>query len=76
MVHLNFNVIGTVFCLSAFCLVKAIIAPLMTNASASLLGIAIAHSSYNMICALIVLSFSWLFEILAVRIVPDAKSEE
>ncbi len=75
-VHLSFNAIGTAFCLIVFYLVKVIFAPLMLNASASLLGIAVAHSAFNVICTVIMLPLSQTLEKIAYKIVPDAKTEE
>lgn len=76
MVHLSFNVIGTAVCLSVFCLVKLAFAPILLNDSASLLGIAIAHSAFNVICTLIMLPFTQFLEKLVCRMIPDAKQKE
>lgn len=47
VVHLSFNIIGTIVCLTAFCIVKATLAPVLLDESASLAGIAVAHSAFN-----------------------------
>ena len=49
MVHLSFNVIGTIVWLSVFCIVKAWFNPVLLNQPASLVGIDVAHSSFNIL---------------------------
>ena len=55
LVHLSFNVIGTAVWLSVFCLVKWLLAPGLLNESASLMGIAVAHSLFNLLCTILML---------------------
>ncbi len=76
LVHLSFNVIGTVICLVAFSLVNALFAPALFNEAASFAGIATAHSVFNVACTLILLPMSGLLEKLAYKLVPDSKAPE
>ena len=76
LVHLSFNVIGTAVWLAAFCLVRALLAPALLNESASLLGIAVAHSVFNVLCTVLMLPMSGALEKLVCRLVPDAKGPE
>ena len=76
MVHLSFNVIGTVVWLAVFCIVKALVNPLILSSSASLLGISIVHTAFNVLCTLLMLPMGGLLEKLVCKIVPDSKSEE
>ena len=76
VVHLSFNVIGTVVWLTAFCIVRAVAAPAILGESATMYGIAIAHSAFNIACTAILLAASGLLEKLAVRLVPDGKKKE
>lgn len=76
LVHLSFNVIGTIVCLSAFSLADAIFAPALLNESATFAGIATSHSVFNIACTLILLPMSALLEKLAYKLVPDAKLPE
>ncbi len=76
LVHLFFNIIGTVICLAVFSLVGALFAPALFNESASFAGIATAHSIFNMACTLILLPMSGLLEKLAYKLVPDSKAPE
>ena len=76
MVHLSFNVIGTAVWLTVFCLAKWLLAPAFLDQSASLLGIAVAHSVFNVLCTLLMLPLSGMLEQLVCKIVPDDKKPE
>ena len=76
MVHLSFNVIGTAVWLTVFCLAKWLLAPAFLDQSASLLGIAVAHSVFNVLCTLLMLPLSSMLEQLVCKIVPDDKKPE
>ena len=71
MVHLMFNVIGVTVLLTVFCIVKAIFAPVLLNEAASMAGIAVAHSVFNILCTAMLLPCGGLLEKLAIRLVPD-----
>ena len=75
VVHLMFNVIGVVVLLTAFCIVKAVFAPALLQAPATMYGIAVAHSCFNVICTALLLPCGGLLEKLAVRLVPDGPQE-
>lgn len=68
VVHLSFNVIGTVVWLSVFSIISAVFQPAILDASASYLGIAIAHSAFNVLCTILLLPMSSLLEKLAYKI--------
>lgn len=76
IVHLSFNIIGTVILLVVFSAVKVVAAPAILNEGASLFGIAVAHSIFNVLCTLILLPMAGLLEKLANTIVPDSKTPE
>ncbi len=76
LVHLFFNIIGTVILLALFVIVKSALNPILLNESASLFGIAVAHSAFNLICTAILFPMSGLLEKLVVKLVPDDKSKE
>ena len=76
VVHLMFNVIGVVVLLTVFCIVKAVFTPAILNESATMYGIAIAHSLFNILCTAMLLPCGSLLEKLAIRLVPDAAQEE
>ena len=76
LVHLSFNVIGTVVCLGAFSIVKAVFAPSLLDESATYAGIATAHSLFNVACTLLLLPMSGLLEKLAYKLIPDNEQKE
>ena len=76
VVHLSFNVIGTIVWLTAFSIVRTVAAPAILNESATMYGIAIAHSAFNIACTAILLPASGLLEKLAIRLVPDGRKKE
>lgn len=76
VVHLMFNVIGVVVLLTLFCIVKAIFAPAILDRPATMYGIAIAHSVFNILCTAMLLPAGNLLEKLAIRLVPDAQRRE
>ena len=75
-VHLMFNVIGTVVVLIVFCVVKSIIFLPILEDNATMVGIAICHSLFNIICVIILLPMSSLLEKLALMAIPESKSKE
>ena len=63
--------LGVAVLLTVFCIVKAIFAPVLLNKAASMAGIAVAHSVFNILCTAILLPCGDLLEKLAIRLVPD-----
>ena len=76
VVHLMFNVIGVVVLLTAFWIVKIVFAPDILDENATMSGIAIAHSLFNILCTAMLLPAGGLLEKLAIRIVPDKGGKE
>ncbi len=76
IVHLLFNVIGVTVLLTAFCIVRAVFAPALLQEPATMYGIAIAHSVFNILCTAMLLPAGGLLEKLAMRLVPDGKSAD
>ena len=73
LVHLCFNVIGTLICLILFLLVKAIFNPAILDAATTPFSIAIAHSCFNVACTAILFPAAGLLEKLVCHLVPDDK---
>lgn len=71
VVHLSFNVLGTIIWLTVFCIVSFILKPIFLDKPATLFGIAVTHSAFNIACTAILLPMSGLLEKIAIRIVPD-----
>ena len=76
VVHLMFNVIGVAVVLTLFCLVKLIFAPEIFNEPATMYGIALAHSAFNILCTAMLLPAGGWLEKLAIRMVPDKGGAE
>ena len=70
-VHLSFNVIGTVVWLSIFCIVKAVAVPAILGESASLMGIAVCHSAFNILCTMLMLPLAGMLEKMVKKMIPD-----
>lgn len=71
LVHLSFNIIGTVVWLSVYAVVDAVISPAIFDEAASLAGIAVCHSLFNIACTALLLPMSSLLEKLAYKLVPE-----
>ena len=76
VIHLSFNVIGTAVWLTVFSIVSAVMKPALLGESASYLGIAVAHSAFNILCTSILFPMSGLLEKVAYIVVPDRKESE
>jgi phosphate:Na+ symporter len=70
MVHLLFNVIGTIIWLTVFYLVEKIASPAFLDLPASLFGIALAHTVFNILCTILIFPISGLMEKLVIRFIP------
>jgi len=76
VVHLSFNIIGTVVLLSVFCAAQAIFdLTALTTALASEVSIAVAHTGFNLLCTALMLPCSGLLEKLSYRIIPEPPTQ-
>ena len=73
VIHLSFNVVGTVVWLGVFSLLSKMFQPVVLNQAASYLGIAVCHSVFNILCTALLLPLSELLEKLAYLVVPEGK---
>ncbi len=76
LVHLFFNIIGTAVWVTVFSLVQSIFDPAILGISANQFNIAVAHSTFNVLCTALLLPQSGLLEKLVNRLVPDAPKPE
>lgn len=76
MVHLLFNVVGTAVWLTAFYLLRGVVHPAVLEGPASLLGIAVAHSVFNVLCIFLMLPLAGVLEAMVNRLVPGGKGTE
>ncbi|MBQ4581886.1 MAG: Na/Pi cotransporter family protein [Oscillospiraceae bacterium] len=76
LVHLSFNVAGTVVWLAVFQVVKSLVALPVLDTGIDQLGIAVVHSVFNIACTALLLPMTGLLEKLACRLIPDPEGEE
>ncbi len=76
LVHLCFNIIGTVVWLTVFWLIDFIVEPAIFAIDASAASIAVCHSIFNIACTALLLPMSSLLEKLAYKLVPPTKSPD
>lgn len=75
MVHLYFNLIGTVIFMCGFYALNAVIGFSFFNEAANPAGIAVLHSAFNITATLILLPFSRVLEKLACMTIRDKNTE-
>ena len=75
-VHLSFNVLGTGILLVAYSVLRALLSPAILHEGATLAGIAVCHSLFNVLCTVILFPCSRLLEKLALRLIPEGEKEE
>ena len=80
VIHLVFNIIGTAFCMTCFCVAKyAFLDPLgseLLSSSASELTIAIANTAFKVASTLLILPMSGILEKIARKVLPATKEEK
>ena len=76
MVHLFFNIVGTVIFMIVFYTANAFVEFKFLNESANAAGIATVHSIFNVTATIVLLPFSKLLVKLATLVVPDREEEE
>lgn len=75
-VHIYFNLIGTIICLSVFYLVNAFVQFSFTNDAITPVGIAAVHSIFNIVTTIILLPFTKQLEKLAKFTIKDKDEDE
>lgn len=75
LVHLYFNIIGTVIFMAAFYLINAFVPFAFLDDSANAMGIAVIHTVFNVTATIILLPFGRLLERLACATVRESKEE-
>ena len=74
VVHLSFNIIGTVVWLALFEAANAIFRFAFVSTAIDTFHIALIHSIFNLACTLMLLPCCGLLEKLSYRIIPDGRS--
>ena len=75
VVHLLFNIIGSIVGIIIFIAVDWIFSPAILGEAANQLGIAICHTAFNVLCTALLLPNSKLLGKIACKIIPDNKSK-
>ena len=73
VVHMSFNIIGTVICLLVFYGLDALVHFTFLEKAINPVEIAFVHSVFNILTTIILLPFSKLLVKLAYKIIPEAK---
>ena len=76
VVHLSFNVIGTIVCLTVFTIISSILQPAILEEAANYVGVAACHSAFNVIVTAMLLPMSSILEKIAYNIVPETQKED
>ncbi len=76
MIHILFNVIGTIIVLLIYYPVYYFVRPAIFNQIADAQGIALCHTVFNIFTTLLLLPFSKMLVYFAKKFIPDAKEEE
>jgi phosphate:Na+ symporter len=75
VVHISFNVIGTVFCLIVFYILKNIFDFTFIEGSITPIGIAAVHSIFNIVTTLLLLPFTKVLEKIAYFVIKEDNTE-
>lgn len=76
VVHLLFNIIGTVVCLAIYCILNGIFHFAIVDTAINQVGIAVVHTSFNILCTALLLPLSGYLEKLSRTIVRDRDEHE
>ena len=76
MVHLFFNLLGSLLCLAIFYIFNGIFHFAFVNLAANEMGIAVIHTAFNIFCTAVFLPLGGLLEKLALLVVKDAPEKE
>ncbi len=76
ILHMLFNLIGTLMLLPVFWIVKDLFQPAILAESADFLSISVCHTAFNVVCTAILFPCGSLLEKLVCRLVPDAREAE
>lgn len=71
LVHLFFNLIGTLVILVLFCIVKYAFPMEIFAENASQFTIAVCHTSFNVVCTALMLPVAGLLEKLSLKLIPE-----
>ena len=76
ILHLLFNIIGTLVCLVLFMIADALFSPAIFGEAANQFNIAICHTLFNILCTIVLLPMGKFLEKLTIKLIPDDKKPE
>jgi len=76
LVHLLFNIIGTLVWLIVFCVVQAVFDLPVLQQAANQFTIAVCHTAFNILCTALLLPMSGLLEKLAYVLIKETADED
>ena len=74
-VHLSFNTIGTLVWLTIYCIVNAALSPAISDTAINPLGIAVCHSTFNVLTILTLAPFNRQLEKLACFVIREGSDK-
>jgi phosphate:Na+ symporter len=75
-VHVIFNIVGVLICLPAFLLINKIFHPIFVNMDITPVGVAVVHTSFNILAAAMLFPFMKVIEHLAIAAIPDKQEKD
>lgn len=75
VVHLAFNVIGTTFFLIIYCIISSVFNITILETGASEFSIALCHSAFNILCAILLFPCAGLLKKLSIKLIPVTAEE-
>ena len=76
VIHISFNLIGTLFYLTLYCIIDALIGIPLSDTPIDAFGIAVVHSIFNIATLILLYPFNKQIEKLAYIVVKDDKDSE
>ncbi len=76
VLHMMFNVVGTLLLLPVFWIVKDVLQPAVLNAAADHVSISVCHTLFNIVCTVILFPCGNLLVKLVCALVPDSREPE
>ncbi len=76
VLHMMFNVVGTLLLLPIFWIIKDVVQPAILNEAADYLSISVCHTMFNVICTVVLFPCGDLLVKLVCWLVPESKEPE
>ncbi len=76
MVHLIFNLLGSVIWLTVFLIVNSVFSPQVFGETSTMVGIAIINTAFNLLSTLAIFPFTSIVEKIATTVIRDTYSSE